>query len=99
MASLHTTQQRIHLHGRDLHFVAYEEQPANLRRGIERVPAMWFLMAGASRCPVMEFDPNQPGVDLIRALTQWAECNAFAAPTRHAAPPSVARDNRRRWEE
>jgi hypothetical protein len=100
MATLRTPQQHIRLHGRDLHFVAYEEQPANVRRGIAMVPAMWYMMAGTNRCSVMQFDPDQPAPDVVRALTQWAECNAFGAnPDKVPEPPKVTRPERSRWEE
>lgn len=100
MPPLRTQQQFLTLHGRQLHFVAYEEQAGNVRRGIEAIPAMWFMMAGANRCPVMAFDPAQPEVDLTKALKRWAESNAFGPD----GPPPVpvldpARVVRSRWEE
>jgi hypothetical protein len=100
MASLRTQQQFLTIHGRQLHFVAYEEQAGNPRRGIEAVPAMWFMMAGSNRCPVMAYDPAQPEVDLTEALKQWAESNAFGPD----GPPAAvvvdpARLERSRWEE
>jgi hypothetical protein len=99
MANLRTPQHFLTLHGRRLHFVAYEEQPGNARRGIESVPAMWFLMAGSARCPVMAFDADQPEDELTQALARWAESNAFGPEGPVAPSPSPVRPESSLWEE
>lgn len=99
MSNLRTQQQFLTVHGRQLHFVAYEEQPANARRGIEAVPAMWFMMAGSARCPVMAFDPSQAEGDLTKALKRWAEHNAFGPDGPPAPKAEPAKAGRSRWEE
>jgi hypothetical protein len=99
MPSLRTQQQFLTLHGRQLHFVAYEEQPGNVRRGIAAIPAMWFMMAGASRFPVMAFDPAQAESELTRELMQWAESNAFGPEGPPPPPVDPGRLERSRWEE
>jgi hypothetical protein len=91
MSQLRTQQQFLTLHGRQLHFVAYEEQPGNARRGIEAIPAMWFMMAGSARCPVMAYDPAQAEGDLTKALKRWAESNAFGPEGPPPAPVAPAR--------
>ena len=76
--SVHKTEQhRITLHGRELHFVAYEGIPANARRGEPAVPPTWYLMSEGKRHRVMEYLIGQPVAELDSALRQWAEENAF----------------------
>lgn len=100
MPSLRTQQQFITISGRQLHFVAYEEQPGNVRRGIEAIPAMWFMMAGANRCPVMAYDPAQAEVELTKALKRWAVDNAFGPDGPQPVPVvDAAKLERSRWEE
>lgn len=70
-------QHRITLHGRELHFVAYEGIPANKRTGEPAVAPMWYLMSAGKRHRVMEHVPGLPAEDLDRALREWAETNAF----------------------
>jgi len=81
LSALHPTQHRVTLHGRELHFVAYEGTPANDRRGIAASPPMWYLMSQGKRHPVMEQVPGQSLEDIDRALCAWAEANAFGAVT------------------
>lgn len=97
VASLRTQQHFLTVRGRQLHFVAYEEQPGNPRRGVEPIPAMWCLMAGSSRCPVMAFDPAQGEADLAAALTLWAEGNAFGGPEEPPVVVDPVAVDRRRW--
>jgi hypothetical protein len=81
------TQHRITLHGRVLHFVAYEAEPAEPRRGEPSRPPMWYLMSEGKRHPVMEHLVGQSLAALDRTLREWAEANAFgpvAAPTMRA---------------
>jgi len=80
-------QHRITLHGRILHFVAYEGAPANSRRGEPSRPSMWYLMSEGKRHPVMEHLEGQPLAELDLILREWAEANAFgpvAAPAMRA---------------
>lgn len=72
-----TEQHRIILHGRELHFVAYEGVPANARRREPAIPPMWYLMSGGKRHRVMEYLIGQPAAEVDGALRQWAEENAF----------------------
>lgn len=77
MAVPKTEQHRIILHGRELHFVAYEGVPANARRGEPAVPPMWYLMSAGKRHRVMEYSIGQSTMEVDGALRQWAEENAF----------------------
>jgi hypothetical protein len=77
MATHKPEQLRITLHGRELHFVAYEGIPANVRRGEPAVPPTWYLMSGGKRHRVMEYLIGQPVAERDNALRQWAEENAL----------------------
>jgi len=77
MSSPKPEQHRITLHGRELHFVAYEGIPANERRGEPAVPPMWYLMSGGKRHRVMECLIGQSVEERDAALRKWAEENAI----------------------
>jgi hypothetical protein len=64
------------LHGRELHFVAYEGVPANERREQPAVPPTWYLMSEGKRHRVMECQIGQPLEEVDSALRHWAEENA-----------------------
>ncbi len=72
-------QHRITLHGRELHFVAYEGVPANEKRKVPAVVPTWYLMSEGKRHPVMEHLIGQPLAETDLALRQWAEEHAFGA--------------------
>ena len=76
MSAPQAQQHRITLHGRELHFVAYEGIPANTRRGEPAVPPTWYLMSGGKRHKVMECLIGQPVEERDAALRKWAEENA-----------------------
>jgi hypothetical protein len=81
MAHPNPDQHRITLHGRELHFVAYEGIPANERRGQAAVPPAWYLMSGGKRHRVMEYVIGQTVEERDLALRQWAEENAMGPAT------------------
>jgi hypothetical protein len=64
-------QCHIRAGGRLFHFVSYDEQPANDRRGEPAVPAMWYLMGPAKRWPVMPQVTGQSQEDLEASLLDW----------------------------
>lgn len=64
-------QCHIRAGGRAFHFVSYEEQPANDRRGVAAVPAMWYLMGPAKRWPVMPQISGQSQEDIEAGLLSW----------------------------
>ncbi|HWO88076.1 MAG TPA: hypothetical protein VNL98_02880 [Gemmatimonadales bacterium] len=70
-----TDQRRLKVGGTDFHFVSYEEQPANARRGEPGYPAMWFLMRAGKRWAVMPVVEGQEPAETDRALLRWIEDN------------------------
>ena len=64
-------QQHVQHAGRDFHFVSYDAQPANERKGETAVPPMWYLMGPARRWPVMPYTLGQAEHDLQKALVSW----------------------------
>ena len=79
MSHFKPQQRHIEIDGRRLHFVSYEEREANARREEEACPAMWFLMAGAHRCPALPYDADQPLEAVDEELRSWALINAMGA--------------------
>ena len=70
--STHKPEQRhLFVRGRDFHFVTYDGQPANERRGEDAVPPMWFLMGPAKRWPVMPHVVGQSDEDVEKAMMNW----------------------------
>ncbi len=78
MSAFKPQQRHIAIQGRTFHFVSYEGQQPNPRRGEEGGPPMWYLMVEGRRCPVLPYDPAQPLPDVDKALVRWAQANAFA---------------------
>ena len=91
MPSYKNEQHRVTHRGRDFHFVSYEAQPANERRGQPAVGAMWYLMQAGKRWPVMPQEPGQPVEAVQRALRAWLEENAFTATLPAAQPADNSR--------
>lgn len=71
MSTYKVEQQHVTHAGRDFHFVSYDAQPANERKGETAVPPMWYLMGPARRWPVMPHTHGQAEGDLQRALVGW----------------------------
>ena len=79
-------QRRLHHRGREFHFVSYEAQLGNERRGEPAVPPMWYLMIEGKRRPVLPHVPGQELVDLDGALLRWVDEQVFGGlplPQRH----------------
>jgi hypothetical protein len=89
MSSYKNEQHRIAYRGRDFHFVSYEGQPADERRGREAAPPMWYLMQAGKRWPVMRQHPGESAETVERALRAWLEANAFTGRATPAADPSL----------
>jgi hypothetical protein len=90
------SQQRfIKIQGRDFHFVSYEGRPANVRRGEDAAPAMWYLMVEGRRCPALLWEQNQSLDEVDRHLAKWATDHAFGPPVEpaHATPATRAEAN------
>jgi hypothetical protein len=72
-------QRRLIHRGREFHFVSYDAQIANERRGDVAMPPMWYLMNEGKRRPVMEQIPGMAIEDLDRALLAWVEAEIYSA--------------------
>jgi hypothetical protein len=79
--STHKVEQRRLSHrGREFHFVSYDAQIANERRGQPAVPAMWYLMIEGKRRPVLPHVPGQELIELDGALLRWVDEEVFGGP-------------------
>jgi hypothetical protein len=71
VSSYKVEQCHVRIGGRTFHFVSYDHEPANERRGLPAVPAMWYLMGPAKRWPVFPQVPGQTAEQLETALVSW----------------------------
>jgi hypothetical protein len=74
-------QRRLHHRGREFHFVSYDAQIANERRGEIAIPPMWYLMNEGKRRPVLPHVPGQELMELDGALLRWVDEQVFGATT------------------
>src|SRR3954463_8248079 len=70
-------QRRLHHRGREFHFVSYDAQVANERRGEVAIPPMWYLMNEGKRRPVLPHVPGQELLELDGALLRWVDEQVF----------------------
>jgi hypothetical protein len=70
-------QRRLSHRGREFHFVSYEAQVANERRGQPAIPAMWYLMNEGKRRPALPHVPGQEPIELDDALLRWVDEQVF----------------------
>jgi hypothetical protein len=82
VSSYKVEQCRVTYCGRNFHFVSYDHQPANERRGDPALPAMWYLMGPGKRWPVMPQIVGQADDDVERALVGWLQAQGLGRPTR-----------------
>jgi hypothetical protein len=61
----------------EFHFVSYDAQIANERRGQPAIPPMWYLMIEGKRRPVLPHTPGQELVELDGALLRWLDEQVF----------------------
>jgi hypothetical protein len=73
-------QRRLQYRGREFHFVSYDGQPANPKRGQPATEPSWWLMVAGKRWEVMPFDPSRDPEDLDRAFAAWLDEYVFPAP-------------------
>ncbi len=73
MSSHKVEQRRLYHRGREFHFVSYDAQIANERRGQAAVPPMWYLMIEGKRRPVLPHTPGQELGELDDALLKWVD--------------------------
>ena len=78
MSAFKPQQRHLAMGGRNFHFVSYEAQVPNARRGEPGSPPMWCLMVEGRRCPVLSYDPAQSLEDVDIALAKWVRANALA---------------------
>jgi hypothetical protein len=71
VSSYKVEQFHVRYGGRTFHFVSYDHEPANERRGLAAVPAMWYLMGPAKRWPVMPQVAGQTAEELETAFVTW----------------------------
>lgn len=82
VSSYKIEQRRLSHRGREFHFVSYDGQPANERRGEVATPPMWYLMNEGKRRPVVPQIGGQDPVELDSTLLRWLEEQVFLAPAR-----------------
>jgi hypothetical protein len=80
MSSYKIQQLRVVHHGRDFHFVSYDCIPADARKELAAVPAMWYLMGPGKRWPVMEQVAGLTEAEVERGLVSWLNEQDFARP-------------------
>ncbi len=77
MSGYKVEQRRVSFRGRDFHFVSYDGQAANGRRGEPALPPMWYLMGPGKRWPVMPQVVGQADDEVEHALVGWLETQGF----------------------
>ena len=87
LSSYKVEQRRLTHRGREFHFVSYEPQVANERRGEPAVPAMWYLMIEGRRHRVMPHIKGQDLDELDQQLLAWIDAEIFGSPGAHSARP------------
>ena len=92
MSAFKPQQRHLAMGGRNFHFVSYEAQEPNARRGELGSPPMWCLMVEGRRCPVLSYDPAQPLEDVDIALAKWVKENALADGDSDSSSQSTATD-------
>ncbi len=73
MSSYKVEQCRVTYQGRQFHFVSYDGQPANERRGEAAIPAMWYLMGPGKRWPVAPQLIGQSEQEIEHTLLAWLQ--------------------------
>ncbi len=71
MTAFKNAQQHLLYNGRHFHFVSYDAQPGNVKRGIAEVGPMWYLMGPNKRWPVMPHTPDQSDEEVVTELKTW----------------------------
>ena len=79
MSAFKTRQCHLLVDGRTFHFVAYESQPENRARSQAAEPAMWCLMVGGRRWPVMPFVAGETEDVLQESFSRWIATHATGA--------------------
>ncbi|MDQ3243035.1 MAG: hypothetical protein M3Q09_04855 [Gemmatimonadota bacterium] len=75
-------QHRVTSGGRSFHFVSYEAQVANARRGDIEMGPMWCLMRAGKRWPAIPYVEGQTDAEVTQGLQVWLESHGMhVAPT------------------
>lgn len=92
----HIVEQRRLVHrGREFHFVSYDGQPANEKRGQSATAPAWWLMGAGTRWEVAPCRPGQSQEELDRVFTRWLETHVFRAAGKRASGNSKTHTVRR----
>ena len=71
--SFRVEQRQLIYRGRTFHFVSYDGQTEDLKKGRPASPPSWFLMNSGTRWEVMPHSPGQDPVELDSQLLKWLE--------------------------
>ena len=71
MTAYKNAQQHLVFKGRHFHFVSYDGQPANVKRGVIETGPMWYLMGPNKRWPVMPHVIGQTDEEIVSDLKSW----------------------------
>jgi hypothetical protein len=77
LSSHKVEQRRLYHRGREFHFVSYDAQIANERRGQPAIPPMWYLMIEGKRRAVFPHTAGQELLELDGALLKWLDEQVF----------------------
>jgi len=91
VSNFKSTQHRVQVRERVLHFVSYEGKPAHVGRGEAAEPPMWYLMCEGHRRPVMPHTEGQPPEEVMAALMQWAAANTEGPESERPVKAKAAR--------
>jgi hypothetical protein len=93
----HIVEQRRLVHrGREFHFVSYDGQPANEKRGQAATAPAWWLMGAGTRWEVAPFQFGQSQEELDRVFTRWLDAHVFRAAGKRATATGKTRQAVRR---
>jgi len=79
MSSYKVEQRRLLHRDRQFHFVSYQGQPADARRGEPATPDMWFLINDGKRHAVIPQIHGQDDAELDKALLAWIDEHIYGA--------------------
>ncbi len=89
-------QRRLTHRGREFHFVSYDGQPANEKRGQVATAPAWWLMGAGTRWEVAPCRPGQSQDELDRVFVRWLETHVFRAAGKRAHSTAKTRQAVRR---
>jgi hypothetical protein len=73
MSSYKVEQRRLQHRDRQFHFVSYQGQPADARKGEPATPDMWYLINNGKRHAVIPQVHGQDEAELDEALLGWID--------------------------